>query len=505
MSRDHQSVVLDKFNGLWKRGDPDNTPLDHFQDGENFKFVGTSSFRIPRDGVGIHQSVEIPLGNIVRLYNYPTMTANTILALTYDGITGNIYHVVDATTVYGPILTKVGMADFAFVPYAGRAYISPIGYFTQGDLNIEKGMQSEFLYVYAGDGTLARKAAGPTPAGTLTIANGAAGHTDAGVHVFGVVGETDTGYLSPPIALNNFTTSAAFSVSFTNIPVFSGSFWTKRHIVVTKVITNYNGNLTGYQLFFLPGATLNNNTATTLANQSFYDEDLLDDASHLLENYSEIPAGACLCIYHNRLCLATTYNDISIVLVSEEGEPEAINQIDGLIIVPPDGNPITNIQELRDVLYTFKRSKTVGFVDNGDVPSSWPLTFVDNALGCPLHGVATVLDSGASNVDFLITATYQGVNLFNGRFSLPELSWKMSEYWLAQDRDEFRKIQVLNAPIQNEILVVLPNGKLLVGDYANGMDPKKIRWTVWSFAFTVNAIAIVNIDEIILGAKEDAP
>jgi len=31
-----------------------------------------------------------------------------------------------------------------------------------------------------------------------------------------------------------------------------------------------------------------------LNNISFYDADLLDDASHLIDNYSTIPAGACI-------------------------------------------------------------------------------------------------------------------------------------------------------------------------------------------------------------------
>jgi hypothetical protein len=32
------------------------------------------------------------------------------------------------------------------------------------------------------------------------------------------------------------------------------------------------------------------------------------------------------------------------------------------------------------------------------------------------------------------------------------------------------------------------------------MDPKKIRWTPNSFVPRINSVAIVNIDEIILGA-----
>lgn len=498
--RDHQPVVIDQFNGLWQRGDVDNTPLDHFTDCENIRFIGSNAFTT-RHGITISQNVAIPLENIKRIYNYPTMTGNTLIVLTYDSTNGGrIYHMVNPTTVYGPLLSIMTMTDFAFVPYAGRAYISPFTTFNIGGLNVEKGLQNEFLYVYDGTGTAARKAAGSPLTGNMTIAHGAAGGTDPGFHLFAWVAETSSGYLTAPGAIKGFTTASGSSVSFGTVPTSGNPTIIKRHLVATKAITGYNGNTTGYTFYFVPNATINNDTDTFLNNISFYDADLLDDASHLLDNYAEIPAGAVLTLYHSRLVLCTTYDDISIGLVSAVGEPEAISQIDGLFVFPPDGNPITNAQELRDILYVTKRSKTISFTDNDDVPSSWPLILVDTALGTSVHGIATVLDSGSSSVDYLIICTYQGVTLFNGRYINPELSWKIEDYWRQLDRNDFRLIQIVNAPIQKEIYIVLPTKKLLVGNYGNGMDPKKIRWAPWSFAMGVNTVAIHDIDDIILGA-----
>jgi hypothetical protein len=37
--RDHEPIVLEEFNGLWKRGDPESCPIDHFPDGENFQSI----------------------------------------------------------------------------------------------------------------------------------------------------------------------------------------------------------------------------------------------------------------------------------------------------------------------------------------------------------------------------------------------------------------------------------------------------------------------------------
>lgn len=501
--RDHQPTVIYKFNGLWDRGSEDEVELDHFTDCNNIHFIGTSSIET-RPGIGISQDVAVPLENVKRVYNYPTQTANTLIVLTVSGSDGKIWHIVNRTTVYGPILTITGMTDFAFVPYAGRGYISPFGSFLTGDLYIEKGLSGEFLYVYAGNGTAARKAAGLALVGSMIVANGAVAPGDAGDHVFGFVSETISGYLSPPAFLTKFTTTGFNSVSFSSIPTSGDPNVTKRHLVASKAIINYNGDVTGYQLYFVPNATINDNTTTMLVNIAFYDADLLDDASHLFDNYTSIPAGAVLTLYHNRLVLAATYTDISLALVSSPGEPEAISQIDGLIIATLDGNPITNAQEMRDILYIFKRSRTLAFVDNDDVPSSWPETVIDNAYGTSVHGIATVLDSGSNSVDFLIVCSYGGMVLFNGRYTIPELSWKIENFWKSFDRNSFRFIQIVNAPIQKEIYMVTPDKKLLVGNYANGMDLRKIRWCPWTFMGLPNTVAIVNIDEIILGSDRIA-
>lgn len=500
--RGHEPINLSKFNGLWQQGDPEEVPPDHFTDCENIQFIGDSGFGT-RFGIGPHQTVNVPLKSVRRLYNYVTATGNTLLALTWDGTNGTIHHVVDGTTTPSVVLTIAGMEDFGFCPYGGRAYITPFKTYTSGTLSQEKGLQNEFLYVYAGDGTPARKAGGATPSGTITAANGAAGHTDEGLHLFGVVFETASGYLSPPAAFTDFSTSSTSSVSFSTIPVDTtpGSAVIARHIVATKVIENYTGNTTGYQYYFIPNATLNNNVATTLANISFFDADLLDDASYLLDNFSEIPAGVNLFMYHNRMCLCTPYDNISIVYVSAVGEPEAFNQIDGLLEVPPDGNPITVGAELRDVLYIMKRNRTVSFVDNDDIPSTWPLSVVDQAYGAPVHGIGTVIDSGSGNVDYLIVAAARGIVVFNGRYALPELTWKISEFWRNQDKDEFRRIQVVNDAVHQILYVTLPDRRLLIGNYENGLDPQAIRWAPWSYTVTINTICLVNVDELILGSE----
>jgi hypothetical protein len=447
--------------GLWM----DGVPPDHFAQANNIQYFN-GGFKT-RDGIDLYQSLATSLGNILRIHPYRLQTGLTLLVLDSGG---NIHHVVSPTSVFNNILSIGTMTDFNTVSIAGRAYITP--FFTDAN-GTEKGISGQFLYVYLGAGVVARKAAGPTAAGAVVAANGAAGLTDAGVHVFGVVGETDTGYLSPPTALSNFTTSATFSVSFSSVPLFTGSFWTKRHIVASVKIIDFNGNLDGYQLFFIPNATINDNTTTTLANISFFDADLIDDASHLLDNFTEIPAGVGLTVYHGRLVLTTTFSDISIAYVSSAGEPEAINQVDGLLIVPLDGNPLTNCQVFRD-----------------------------ETIGAPGHGVATVLDSGGVNVDYLLVAGYNGIMLFNGSYVKPALTQKVRDFWLDINRTLFREIEIINNSISEHIYIVMPDGTVLYGDYENGLGWEDIKWSIWSFNAHVTTLEIINTVQIIIGSKD---
>ncbi len=127
----------------------------------------------------------------------------------------------------------------------------------------------------------------------MTATNsGTIGNVEAGIHIFGVVYETDTGYLSSigPDTLPFVNAPGGFSVDLANIPVSPSVFVTKRHLVATVSIdpTLYTGNTLGYQFFFIPDGVIPNNTATT-ATVSFFDAELIDDASHLFDNFSSIP------------------------------------------------------------------------------------------------------------------------------------------------------------------------------------------------------------------------
>jgi len=616
--RDHKELVIEQFGGWWSRNS-EACPPDHFTDCSNIVYI-EGGFKT-RDGIDIWNQNENTAfyGNILRIYTYVQQDGESLLILNDQG---NIYHNTSPTPSV-PILHIDGMVDFGFVAIAGRAYLTPF------DGNI--GLENEYVYVYKGDGSLARRAGGDAPsilgafpfiafqspddgvvdkgvhiiavsyngtsglgpeifcvvncegkkqitlvnipigpvgtvsrtivmtraikvedyvpdqttytyyqaiviadnttesinlniADTLLTVNltallGAAsppitgallvqntstlGNSEPGFHMFGVVYETDTGYLTAPgpeFFSGQTSIDLTKKIKISNIPISADSFVVARRIVATKLLENYDNNQLGNTFYFVPGGRIANNTDTSV-EISFFDTELLDDASHLLDNFINIPAGIGLTTYHGRMLTWASHDDISVIRVSAPGEPEAISQVDGLLIAPLDGNPLTNAQEFRDVLYGFKKTRTLAWNDNGDAPASWPLTIIDQGIGASVHGIGTVLDSGGVNIDCLLIIDYSGIMIFNGSYIRPELSYKIKDYWFSLLRSDFKNIQIMNDSLSQILYLTLPNKQMIIGDYANGFDPKAIRWAKWLFDIETTTITLIDTNKLIIGAR----
>jgi hypothetical protein len=195
----------------------------------------------------------------------------------------------------------------------------------------------------------------------------------------------------------------------------------------------------------------------------------------------------------------------SVALISAPGEPEAISKVDGLIITPLDGSPLTNAQEFRDILYLFKKTRTYAYSDNFDEPATWVEEVLDQGIGAPVHGIAAVLDSGGVNTDFLLIVDWSGLVLFNGTYSRPELTFKIEDFWKVIDRNWFSKIQIANDSIGKKIYITLPHPFkqfVLHADYGNGIDAKNIRWAKWIFDSKVTSLCLIETNKLIIGIDE---
>jgi hypothetical protein len=494
--RGHAPILVEEFNGLWKRGDADSTPPDHFSEAINVDYI-ESGFETRK---GIQPFYNPKVGgtkDIVRMYTFNTSTDDGFITLDTNG---DFYHVIPDAPSSTLILSVPTCDDFAMVYANDRAYITPY--------NI--GGSSFFVYVYNGDGTPARKIGGVPPVdadGALAAANSAtAGSVEAGIHIFGVVYETDSGFLTQigPDTLATVTATGGFKVDLSNIPVSPNSYVVARHIVASKAIdpTDYTGNTRGYELFFVPNGTITNNTATTLT-VDFFDSELLESAAYLLEIATSVLNGNNLAWYHNRMVVIGEPGDPYILKFSQPGDYETFNEVDGILSVQKDGLGLTNGVEYRDVFYAFKINETWAITDNGDVPSSWPLMILDEGLGAGLHGVMFVDTRQGTNVEFIAVHNYSGIFIFNGTFQKPELSYKIMDLWLSYDlQEKARKCQFYNDALTQRIFINIPSElTILMGNYANGLTPEKIRWATRIYDITPDTITLIGKDnKLIIGS-----
>src|SRR4030095_15002286 len=333
------------------------------------------------------------------------------------------------------------------------------------------------------------------------------GFNDRGFRIIGVVYETDTGAFTKPgpeVFAACVTVNAKKAIDIVNIPVSPNTYVVRRHLIATQIIRVYNGDQAGFQFFFIPSGTIDDNVTTT-ATISWFDSELLEDASYLLYNLTTIPAGVVLSKYHTRLVSIAESGNLSLARLSAPGDPESFSTLDGFILVPPNNKPLTNAQEFRDVLYLFQDTKTIQYVDNEQEPATWKDIILDNGVGTANHAIGTVLDSGGVDVDFLLIGHYSGIFIFNGAYSRPELTYLVHDLWVEQDRDLFFRIQIINDSVNQILYCVMTDGRLLVGDYTRGLNPKDIRWSIWTFPFLVRCVHLTNVDTLVIGAFEAAP
>jgi hypothetical protein len=491
--RDHQGLVVREFKGLFRRGTNDVCPPGYLTIAKNLIFTNYGVKTRP----GFTKA--LTLANIARIQTYKRIgEADRLLILTTDG------KLWDSTNLVTPILNIPLMSDFSMISMFNRAYITPHNGVT--------GLPGEFLYVYGGSG-VARKAGGSPPSGfTLGVANGAAGHIEKGKHLFAVVFETDTGYLTRPGPVNG--TDPAYTVfdapgdkkaSISLIPI-GPSGTVARRIVATAIIDNYNGDQKSPELFFVPNGRIANNTATGPLEYDFYDSELVDSADYLFDNLDNPPAFVGVNDYNGQLVGWGENGKESVVRVSKRGEPESFNGVEGFVVINPgDGQGLKYCLGSRGDLHCYKSQRHYMTRDNGQAPVFWPVIQIDAAIGTEPFGVAQVLDSKGQTQDEFIVASRSGILRYNGSYaassldaSVTPLTYVIDDIWRRINVACMKLVQMALDPINKRLYVLIPvDGStvinmMLVGDFQEGITPDKIKWSQWLFNTLVPKTIIVD-------------
>lgn len=477
--QDHTPITTTDFDGVLNRSVPEDVPFKNFIDALNLKF--DDGMFETREGSVLNLS----LSNIVRVREYtPTGQVPRKLVLTYDGVTGNLYD--SSISIVTPIYTLAGMSDFSVVTLFDRAYITPH--------NGVAGIAGAFVQVY--DGSTCREAGGAFPVTGVTCNDtGNVGFVEAGIHCFGVVYETASGFFTGFSPITEYDAPGQQTVLITNVPIGPAGV-TKRHIIATKVLLNYIGDTQNQAYYFVPNGTINDNTTTSI-EVSFFDADLLESADYLQDTLAQIPAGLGLVEYVGQLVVWGFNSEPEIVRVSFPGEPENFSSIEGFLRVGPDSvGRVNNCFVYRTQLVMAKSIRHYYTVATTNTPIFWQVNDIDFAKGAYAHSVGVILNTEGSNVqDVVLVADTSGLHAFNGVFrDEGEISWKIEKLWRRINAAYFHKVEVFIDPYKKRIYVTVPLDSATVpnyvfyADYSKGLNASSVRWCPWAFPINVATI-----------------
>jgi hypothetical protein len=480
--RQHEPITLRNFLGTYDRGEDDVVPPGFFRSSQNVRF--TTGGVQTREG----STLDITIGSVKRMAVYKRIGEAQRLLLLAAG--GNLY---DSTNLVTPILSIAAMTDFSVVSLFNRAYITPH--------NGQTGLPGEKVYVYSGSG-VARPAAGTPPSAfTLTLSEpGASGNCEAGLHLYGVAFETDTGYVTAPGGFQQINQSGAKTTRAANLPIGPAGTAARVLVATKRIVGTFNGDFQNQTYYLVPNGRVAGNVAVSV-DVSFFDADLAADVSYLLDQLSTLPAGVGIGSYNGRLTTWGEDVNPSVVRVSASGQPESFSAPQGFVTVNPgdSGGGIKKTFVYRNQLICCKSQRTYITQDNDNDGAFWPVRELDMSKGTECHGVGTILDFGENIEDRVFVADRAGLQLFNGTFSDAELTYNIMDIWNRINQVFFHTIEVAVDPVDALVYCAVPldaatsPSHLIVGDFNEGLSPDKIKFTIWAFPVAPQTI-VVDVD-----------
>jgi len=486
MVRDHQPLTVDDPRGLFDRGEDESAPKDFFLTSQNNRFV-KGGVKTREGSSSIHTITSVRRATIYKRIG----EAQRLLIL--DG-SGQLF---DSTNLSAPILSIVGMTDFSSETIFNRAYITPHNGIT--------GLPGQIVYVYNGSGT-ARAAAGIAPTGfTLGLSDSSvSGNVEAGIRLIGVAFETTSGYVTAPGGFAAISTIGGRRLNVANLPIGPAGT-VARVLVASQTLLTFNGDFVHQDYFFIPNGRVGDNTTMVLNDTlSFYDADLTDTATFLLEQMETIPAGVGIGLYNSRMIVWGEDSNPSIIRVSEPGEPESVSDVEGFATINPgdSGNGLKNCWEYNGQLVCQKSQRTYFTQDNDSEADTWNVEGpLDSSVGSEPHAVGKILDYGKMVENMVLTAHATGLRVFNGTFILDPLTYNIDDIWDRINKLFFHTVEVVINPLDCEIFIAVPlddavaPSHVLYGNYTEGLDAEHIKWDIWKFPVATQTV-VADFDTV---------
>lgn len=467
-------IVARDCKGLYARGTPDECPPDYVLDCKNL-YLQSGTTLAPRPAF---RKITDSKSNVNHLSIFePVPVAGVVSPKTIIHTKSGPALIFNNTDFPGAAIWTGGSPYHSWVNFFGK------GYFTLHDTVV--GDATEKVQIYEG-GATSRDALGLKPVSAMVgAASAGTGVLGVGSYLFDVVYVTTSGFITKPSGSTvKVDTFGSASVNLTVIPTGPVST-SARRIIMTKLIPfgTYTGNPNDYEFFFVPNGLINDNV-TTVKNISEFDGNLVSSSDYLFDNLESLASGVGIGDYNSRLILWGESANPSIIRISKPGDPESISATSGFLIIDPtESGGVTNCIVLRNNLYIFKSNRIFVTSDNGDDPSTWPVTLFDSGVGTETYGASNVLNSKGTHLNQFLIASRSGLILFDGLLRFPELTYAVQDIWDDLDPAQFTKTQVALDPINKGIYIRITrsNGdkQLLYGDYSEGLTADNIRWFIW--------------------------
>jgi hypothetical protein len=306
------------------------------------------------------------------------------------------------------------------------------------------------------------------------------GSTTPGLHYFGYVVESNTGFVGSPSPVSPTGTFVPASKV-----VASGI------VTMTLVLSVTNPPITVYPImtrsdnlnkwFYVPGVS-HTFTSSGLQIVNFTidisDEDLASTASSADSNFSYLTqtqastgpfSPSILIPYNRRMCYVV--NDK--VYISDIDNYETLTEDRHVVQVPGKRRVITGFP-LRGSLYLLGPGWTYVSTDNGNDPREWPVPQeVSSALG-------TLSPTGVewrTAGDYAWIASESGLWFFNGQYSEKPISYQNSEIWRRINWGAASAVQVREHTKEQCVYVAAPLdtatecSHILIWNFGLGMEP----------------------------------
>lgn len=484
--RDHDPFPIDPVRGLYMRGDIITPPPGYLSSADNLSY---SIPGIEHDTDFVRNTVRARVreqfdfaSNLpaiaVRFYVYTKSSGNRIILL---DSTGQFWDAVSGTV----IVHIAGAVDFHGITLNDRFYFTPH--------DRETGLSGQFVHIYdPNTSALARKAAGSSPVGTLSMsASAVAGKIEPGLHIVAVSYVFDSGFITRPSLHVQYTApSPRKKLSLSIIPIGPAGV-VARIIWMSHVVIGFNGNLLGPELF--KAYTIENNTSTSLLDTiDVYDIELIDSADPYIDTLQEIPAGTFLTDLDGRLIVCGSFDSPHTLRISNQNEPENIDSVDGIReVIKGRGGGIKTTRPLRGNLIWWKRNMTGILRNDAELPLDWSVEEIDSALGAEVYGVSETPNATNMFYDVYLVANNLGLLVFNGSYVdvLKPLTLNIQSLWRCScSRVNIDRMRVLVDSINYRVYVLITDEddivNWFVGDFADGLTADAIKWSVWNFEYS---------------------